>query len=84
MIVNVDCDGGDHDYEMLYTVGLSPWFDPQGATVSPGPVHVEKWVGEEWIVLFDLPGKGVPTIHCTWTRAADNYQGDVQFAPLHK
>ena len=79
-ISNVDCDGDDHDYDLLYTVGLSPWFDPNGTTVSPGPARVYVEENEEWVLLFELPGKGIPTISCTWTRGDYNYRGDVQFS----
>jgi hypothetical protein len=83
VIVDVDCDGEEHDYEMLYTVGLSPWFDPQGTVVAPGPVKVEKEVNEDWITLFELPTQNIPTIYCEWTRGVDNFRGDVQFSPLN-
>jgi hypothetical protein len=82
MIVNVDCQGADHDYDLLYTVGLSPWFDPQGTTVAPGPIKVEKEVDGEWILLFELPDQKIPSLYCEWARGEDNYRGDVQFAPL--
>jgi hypothetical protein len=80
-ITNVDCDGSDHDYDLLYTVGLSPWFDPDGTTVSPGPARVEMEVDGEWELLFALPDQGIPTIFCTWTRDTNHFRGDVQFAP---
>lgn len=82
MIVDVDCDGEDHDYDLLYTVGLSPWFDPQGVVVAPGPTRVEIEVDGEWILRFELPSQKVPTIYCEWTRGADHFRGDVQFAAL--
>jgi hypothetical protein len=87
MIVNVDCEGETHDYDMLYTVGLSPWFDPQGTVVAPGPTRVWIWMevdGQwQWVLRFALPTEHVPTIECTWTRGADHFRGDVQFAPPH-
>jgi hypothetical protein len=84
MIVNVDCEGEQHDYDLLYTVGLSPWFDPQGTVVAPGPTRVEIEVNGQWILRFELPSDHVPTIYCEWTRGEDNFRGDVQFAPPHK
>ncbi|MFN2137520.1 MAG: hypothetical protein ACK2UK_16280 [Candidatus Promineifilaceae bacterium] len=81
MIVNVDCEGEAHDYDTLYTVGLSPWFDPAGSTVAPGPTRVEKEVNGQWIQIFALPSEHVPALYCEWTRGEDNYRGDVQFAP---
>ena len=83
VIVNVDCEGEAHDYELLYTVGLSPWFDPDGSTVAAGPTRVEMEVNGQWVLRFELPGKGVPTTFCTWTRGESNFKGDVQFAPPH-
>lgn len=83
MITNVDCEGSAHDYPYLYTVGLSPWFDPDSSQVSPGPAFVQVLQGSTWVTLFDLPGEGVPTLFCTWTRGENNYRGDVQFAPPH-
>lgn len=79
-ISNVDCDGDDHDYDLLYTVGLSPWFDANSKAVSPGPVKVEIEDEGQWVLLFELPGKGIPTISCTWIRGDNNYRGDVQFS----
>jgi len=81
VITNVNCEGDDHDYDLLYTVGLSPWFDPNGTTVSPGPASVSIEEDGQWVLLVELPGKGIPTISCTWTRGDNNYLGNVQFAP---
>lgn len=83
VITNVNCEGETHDYEMLYTVGLSPWFDPDGSTVAAGPTRVEMEVDGQWVLRFELPGKGVPTTFCTWTRGETHFRGDVQFAPPH-
>ena len=83
MIVDVDCFGEEHDYDMLYTVGLSPWFDPQGTLVAPDPTRVEVEVNGEWVLRFELPTENVPTRYCEWTRDDVNFRGDVQFAPLH-
>jgi len=83
MIVEVKCDGEEHNYDMLYTVGLSPWFDPQGTLVAPGPTRVEVEVNGEWVLRFELPTENVPTRYCEWTRDDVNFRGDVQFAPLH-
>lgn len=82
-ITNVDCEGENHDYDLLYTVGLSPWFDPDGPTVSPGPARVEIEQDGQWVLLFELPDNGIPTIFCSWTRGDNNYRGDVQFASNH-
>ena len=79
-ITNVDCEGDTHDYDLLYTVGLSPWFDANGTTVSPGPARVEIEEDGQWVPLFELPAKGIPTILCTWARGDNNYRGDVQFS----
>ena len=84
MIVNVDCKGEDHDYDLLYTVGLSPWFDPEGTTVATGPTRVEMEVDGEWVLRFALPEQNIPTIFCTWTRGSDNFRGDIQFAPPNR
>ncbi len=83
MIVNVDCEGEDHDYDLLYTVGLSPWFDPAGTTVATGPTRVETEVDGEWVLRFALPAQNIPTVFCTWSRGSDNFRGDIQFAPPH-
>jgi hypothetical protein len=80
VITDVNCDGDDHDYALLYTVGLSPWFDPHGTTVSPGPAKVEREDNGQWVLLFELPGQGIPTISCTWTRGDNNFRGEVQFS----
>ncbi len=80
-ITDVDCTGSNHDYATLLTVGLSPWFDPDETLVSPGPSRVELEVDGEWVLQFELPAQGIPTIFCTWTRGTDHYRGDVQFAP---
>jgi hypothetical protein len=80
-ITNVDCEGDNHDYDLLYTVGLSPWFDANSTAVSPGPTSVEIEEDGQWVSLFELKGKGNPTLLCTWTRGDNNYRGDVQFAP---
>lgn len=85
VIVNVDCEGTAHDYEMLYTVGLSPWFDPNGSAVATGPTRVEvENRNGQWELRFAMPDQQqVPTIYCEWTRGDTNYRGDIQFAPPH-
>jgi hypothetical protein len=81
MVTNVDCEGEAHDYDLLYTVGLAPWFDPDGNIVGL-PAHVERQIDEDnWEVLGDIPGRGIPLTHCTWERGDANFRGEVQFAP---
>lgn len=81
MVTNVDCEGADHDYALLYTVGLSPWFDPDGNTVA-APARVERQNDDgSWELHGQIPGLGIPTIFCTWQRGDANFRGDVQFAP---
>ena len=80
MVVNVDCDGDNHDYGLLYTVGPSPWFDPDGTVVGQ-PSFVERENDDGWELMGQIPGLGVPTIYCTWERGDTNFRGTVQFAP---
>jgi hypothetical protein len=80
-LTNVDCDGEEHDYELLYAVGLQPWFDPDG-TVVGGPVSVERYIDGEWVFLGGVPGRGIPTIYCEWERYGYQHRGEIQFAPL--
>jgi len=83
VITNVDCEGDSHDYDILYTVGHYPWFDANSTTVSPGPTSVEIEEDGQWVLLFAAPGKGIPTLFCTWTRGDNNYRGNVRFARPH-
>lgn len=81
MVTNVDCDGADHDYDLLYTVGRAPWFDPDGTVVGL-PSFVERQNEDGgWDIMGQIPGLGVPTIYCTWERGDTSFRGDVQFAP---
>lgn len=82
VITNIDCDGENHDYEILYAVDLQPWFDPDG-TVVGGPIRVERYndATGEWELLGGVPGKGIPTTYCTWERFGFYLRGEVQFAP---
>jgi hypothetical protein len=83
MVTNVDCDGEDHDYGLLYTVGLAPWFDPD-STVVGLPAWVERQNDDgSWELIGQIPGRGIPTNFCTWERGDANFRGEVQFAPPH-
>lgn len=80
MVSNVNCAGEDHDYDYLYTVGLAPWFDPDGTTVGL-PAWVERQDEDgNWQLMGQIPGLGIPTVFCTWERAGANFRGEVQFA----
>lgn len=81
MVTNVDCEGEGHDYDLLYTVELYPWFDPDGNTVGI-PARVERQNADgSWVLLGEIPGRGIPLTHCTWERGDANFRGEVQFAP---
>ena len=79
-ISNVDCEGDEHDYDLLYTNGHYPWFDANGTTVSPGPISVSIEEDGQWVLLFEKNGEGIPTLSCTWSRGDNNYRGDVRFS----
>lgn len=81
-ISNVDCEGDDHDYDLLYTIGHRPWFDANSTTVSPGPVSVSIEEDGQWVLLFEKKGEGIPTLFCTWSRGDNNYRGDVLFSGM--
>lgn len=79
-VSNVDCEGDDHDYDLLYTIDHYPWFDANSTTVSPGPVSVSIEEDGQWVLLFEKNGKGIPTLFCSWSRGDNNYRGDLRFS----
>jgi hypothetical protein len=81
MVTNVDCDGEDHDYDLLYTVGLAPWFDSDSNVVGI-PAWVERQNDDgSWELMGQIPGQGIPSVFCTWDRGDIHFRGEVQFAP---